>query len=56
LQKEIQSFVECVREGTRPVVSGEEGRTALDVATRVTDAVHAHLAHLKKVHPAGQTH
>jgi len=51
LQKEIQSFVDCVRDGTRPAVSGEEGRNALDVATRVTEAVHAHLKRLKQLHP-----
>jgi len=51
LQKEIQSFVACVREGARPQVSGEEGRNALDVATRVTAAVQAHLARLKQLHP-----
>ncbi len=51
LQKEIQSFVECVRQGTRPLVSGEDGRNALAVATRVTEAVYAHLQRLKQLHP-----
>jgi predicted dehydrogenase len=51
LQKEIQSFVACVREGARPQVSGEEGRNALDVATRVTAAIQAHLARLQQLHP-----
>jgi predicted dehydrogenase len=54
LQKEIASFVACVREGGRPQVSGEEGRNALDAATRVTEAVQAHLARLQQVHPAAQ--
>lgn len=51
LQKEIQSFVACIRQGTRPLVSGEEGRNALAVATRVTEAVYAHLQRLKRLHP-----
>ncbi|MCX7848144.1 MAG: Gfo/Idh/MocA family oxidoreductase [bacterium] len=51
LQREIQSFVESVREGTRPIVSGEDGRNALVVATRVTEAVRAHLRRLKALHP-----
>lgn len=51
LQKEIQSFVESVQRGTRPLVSGEDGRNALAVATRVTDAVYAHLQRLKQLHP-----
>ncbi len=51
LQKEIQSFVASVCAGTRPAVSGEEGRNALDVATKVTQAVQAHLKRLKQLHP-----
>lgn len=51
LQTEIQSFVECVYNGTRPQVSGEEGRNALDIAARVNNAVVEHLAMLKKLHP-----
>jgi len=51
LQKEIQSFVNSVQQGTRPLVSGEDGRNALAVATRVTEAVYAHLQRLKQLHP-----
>ncbi|NLF39889.1 Gfo/Idh/MocA family oxidoreductase [bacterium] len=51
LQSEIQSFVTCVMNGERPVVSGEAGRNALDVATRITDSVRQHLRHLKELHP-----
>jgi len=51
LQKEIQSFVNSVQQGTRPLVSGEDGRNALAVATRVTEAVYAHLQRLKRLHP-----
>ena len=51
LQSEIQSFVDCVIKGERPVVSGEAGRNALDVAMRVTQAIQEHLARLKRLHP-----
>ena len=51
LQSEIQSFVECVSNGTRPQVSGEEGRNALDIADRINKGVFDHLARLKKLHP-----
>jgi predicted dehydrogenase len=32
LKEEISSFLECVRTGTRPVVSGEDGKRALETA------------------------
>jgi len=32
---EIQAFVDAVRHGTRPVVSGREGRDALAVALEI---------------------
>jgi len=51
LQREIQSFVDCITQGTRPDVSGEDGRRALDVATRVTQAAQEHLARLKALYP-----
>ncbi|HHT9119643.1 MAG TPA: Gfo/Idh/MocA family protein [Candidatus Hypogeohydataceae bacterium YC41] len=35
LKKELESFIECVRENRRPAVSGEEGLRALRVATDV---------------------
>jgi len=54
LQKEIQSFVDCINNGTRPVVSGEDGKKALEVAERITKSMEAHLAKLQKNHPAGK--
>jgi predicted dehydrogenase len=36
LMEEISAFVSAVRNGTAPVVSGEDGKRALDVATRIT--------------------
>lgn len=35
LKKELKSFVECVRTGRKPVVSGIEGRRALQVALEI---------------------
>lgn len=35
LRDEIRSFVECIRDGKRPLVSGEDGQAALEVAFRV---------------------
>ncbi len=54
LQKEIQSFVDCIKNGTRPVVSGEDGKKALEVAEKISKSMEEHLAKLKKNHPAAQ--
>ncbi|MGH7427889.1 MAG: Gfo/Idh/MocA family oxidoreductase [Candidatus Methylomirabilaceae bacterium] len=37
LRVELESFVECVRGRTRPLVSGEEGRDALRVASQIVE-------------------
>jgi predicted dehydrogenase len=37
LRAELESFVECVRNRRRPVVSGEEGRDALKVAAQIVE-------------------
>jgi predicted dehydrogenase len=42
LTRELQHFVECVRTGSRPRVSGEEGRDALALATRILESVQTH--------------
>ena len=42
LRAEIKSFLEAVTNGTRPVVSGEDGRRALALALRTLDEIHAH--------------
>ncbi len=39
LQDEIRSFVDAVRDGGRPVVSGEDGLRALETATRIVELV-----------------
>jgi predicted dehydrogenase len=42
LTAELKHFVECVRTGQRPRVSGEDGRDALELAERVLTALRNH--------------
>lgn len=44
LKAEIESFLECIRTGRPPVVSGEDGLTALETAMRITEQVNESLA------------
>jgi predicted dehydrogenase len=37
LRVELESFIECVRSRKRPLVSGEEGRDALKVASQIVE-------------------
>jgi predicted dehydrogenase len=39
LRAEIESFLECARDGRTPVVTGEDGLRALETAIRITEAV-----------------
>jgi predicted dehydrogenase len=39
LEEQLRAFSESVRTGKRPMVSGEEGRKALEVATQVSDLI-----------------
>lgn len=39
LRAELESFLDCVRTRTRPVVSGEDGLAAVDLALRVAEAI-----------------
>jgi predicted dehydrogenase len=39
LRAEVESFVRCVREGTEPEVSAEDGLKAVEVATQIVAAV-----------------
>jgi predicted dehydrogenase len=41
LKAEIESFLECIRTGRPPVVSGEDGLRALETAVRITQQVQA---------------
>jgi predicted dehydrogenase len=44
LRSEVESFLDCIRTGRAPVVSGEAGLIALETATRITEQVHKSLA------------
>ena len=39
LRAENEAFLQCVRERTRPIVSGEDGLAAVELARRVGDAI-----------------
>lgn len=39
LKKELEAFVNCIKTGERPLVSGEEGRDALKAALQIEDAI-----------------
>jgi predicted dehydrogenase len=42
LRLEIEAFLQAVRERTRPVVSGEDGRAALALALEINEAIAGH--------------
>jgi len=43
LKSEIESFLDCIRNNRRPIVSGEDGLRALETAIRISEQVHANL-------------
>ena len=43
LKSEIESFIECIRNDRRPIVSGEDGLRALETAIRIAEQVKANL-------------
>jgi len=48
LLREIEAFVESVRTGTPPEVSGEDGLRALEAAIRINESIRAHAAFVAK--------
>ena len=54
LKAEIESFLECIRAGGAPVVSGEAGLRALETAMRITEQVTHSLA-ARKAHAGGSS-
>ncbi len=44
LKLEIAAFIECARQGKRPVVSGQEGAEALRLALQITDQIERNAA------------
>jgi predicted dehydrogenase len=43
LKSEIESFLDCIRNNKRPIVSGEDGLRALETAIRISEQVHVNL-------------
>jgi predicted dehydrogenase len=43
LKSEIESFLDCIRNNKRPIVSGDDGLRALETAIRISEQVHANL-------------
>lgn len=43
LLEEIKAFVDCIIQDTIPLVTGEEGRYALETAEKITDLIHHNL-------------
>ncbi len=48
LKSEIASFLDCIRNDRKPLVSGEDGLRALETAIRITEQVHANLGANRK--------
>lgn len=46
LKVELKSFIDCVRKNKKPVVSGHEGRQALEVALDILDKINSNQASL----------
>jgi predicted dehydrogenase len=42
LKLELESFIQCVRERARPVVAGEDGLAALEMAQRIIERIREH--------------
>jgi predicted dehydrogenase len=42
LTAELKHFIHCARTGAKPKVSGEEGRNAIALATRILESIQAH--------------
>lgn len=53
LERELSHFVQCVKEGKAPLVSGEHGRDAIELALEILKNMSLHKApHLAAVHMA----
>ena len=48
LKSEIESFLDCIRNDRKPLVSGEDGLRALETAIRITEQVHSNLGANRK--------
>ena len=52
LYAEIESFIQCVKEDTRPVVSGEDGAEAVRIAHMVIQDIQKNLERVKQRFPS----
>jgi len=51
LQKELEHFIECIDKKTTPLVTGEHGRNALELALEILNSMSLHYApHMAAVH------
>jgi predicted dehydrogenase len=41
LKDQIEDFLQCIITNTPPLVSGEDGKQALETAIKITDMIHA---------------
>ena len=48
LRAELESFLECVRDRTKPLVTGEDGMEAVALAARVAEAVETSMRRWKR--------
>jgi predicted dehydrogenase len=42
LTRELKHFVNCIQTGTQPRVSGNDGRDAIALASRILESIHGH--------------
>jgi predicted dehydrogenase len=47
LKRELEEFTRAVREGSRPAVSGEEGRAAMEIAAAIKASLESHLERVR---------
>ncbi len=53
LKQELTHFVQCVRDGAQPAVTGEHGQNALDVAIRIVEQIQSKSATIEEIMRAG---
>jgi predicted dehydrogenase len=56
LTRELEHFIDCVRTGAKPRVSGEDGREAVALAARVLDSIRNHAWEGHADGPVGPNH
>ncbi len=56
LTRELEHFVSCVLTGTQPKVTGEDGRNAIELATRILDRINSHQWEGRAGGPIGPAH